>query len=80
MTTWRPKNFIAGDQVQNPDKLKWGTGTVIDALFLGDLRFKDGPTITFDKNTMGQRLSVKWTDGRTRTLLTPITILKKLDT
>ncbi len=73
---WAPQTLKVGDIVECPSEPKWGEGTVLDTLFLGDMPLPDGTTITYQRNTKGQRVSVRFADGRTRTLLTPVNPLK----
>jgi hypothetical protein len=78
-----PLEFVKpGDRVMCLHKTTWGEGIVVEAQLLGTLQFKHGNTthtFTHQENSHGQRVSVKFTDGRTRTLLTPVTPLKVID-
>ena len=77
---WPLESVKVGDKVACPYKPAWGEGIVIDAQPLGTIRFKDSKdemiTFTHQQNSHGQSVSVKFTDGRTRTIVTPNTPLK----
>ena len=76
---WEPVRLKRGDRVTAKFKPKWGVGEVLDALDLGTVDFGSGAeaiNIRFQSKTAGQRVSVRFQDGRTRTILTPIEILE----
>jgi len=62
----------------NPGRPKWGEGVVTVAHHVGGLPLMDGTVWMFDPKRTGQRLSVKFADGRTRTLLSATTVLHKV--
>ncbi len=78
MSSWKPELLSVGDTVVNPAKPEWGVGEVLDELALGDMHLPLGGKITYQRNSLGQRVSVRFSDGRTRTLLTPQTPLKRV--
>ncbi len=80
-TKWTPARFERGDHVIAKFKPKWGAGEVLDTLDLGTIDFGSGDeaeNIRYQTKTEGQRLSIRFADGRTRTLLTPVEILEKI--
>jgi len=75
MSNWQPLRLAVGDRVQNPDKPKWGIGEVLDVEELGELPLPLGGVIRYQQNATGQCASVRFEDGRTRSILTPKTPL-----
>jgi hypothetical protein len=75
MSNWQPPRLTVGDTVQNPAKPKWGAGKVLRVAELGELPLPLGGSIRYQQNATGQSASVRFEDGRTRTILTPETPL-----
>ena len=73
---WEPQHFDVGALVIDPTHPKWGTGTVLDAQLVGELRLQGGPVYQLKPRSPGQRLRVRFADGRTRTIVTAKTPLK----
>jgi hypothetical protein len=76
MKDWSPPHFEVGAQVISVEHRDWGVGEVLDAQLIGELRFKDGPNFQLHPRSPGQRLRVRFADGRTRTVITADTPLK----
>jgi hypothetical protein len=76
MKSWSPPHFEVGAHVIAPEHSDWGVGEVLDAQLVGELRFKDGPVYQLHPRSPGQRLQVRFADGRTRTVITADTPLK----
>lgn len=75
--SWEPPHLEVGDQVYHPQRPKWGTGFVTNAIPLASFQFPDGEVLTYHRNTKGQRVVVQWADGRKRTINTSTDPLKK---
>ena len=78
MTDYKPEEFVVGDKVSDSSHSDWGVGVVIEASQLSDLPLPLGGTLTYHPKSIGQRLSVCFADGRTRTLTSLNTSLKKV--
>ena len=76
MADWKPEEFAVGDQVLDPSHPDWGIGAVVTAERLSDLTFLD-QVYTYHPKTIGQRLGVRFADGRTRTIISSGTPLKR---
>jgi hypothetical protein len=76
MADWKPEEFAVGDQVLNPGHPKWGIGTVLSAERMSDLTFAD-QVFTYQPKTVGQRSGVRFADGRTRTIISSSTPLRR---
>ena len=76
MPDWKPENFAVGDKVIAPSHPDWGVGAVITAERLSDFTLID-QVYTYHPKTLGQRLGVRFADGRTRTIITSSTPLKR---
>ena len=76
---WEPERLKVGDRVVYPQKKNWGEGVVLNEIGLGEIPLSDEERITYHPKTKGQRVSVKFEDGRTRTIITPKTSLKLLN-
>jgi len=72
---WEPEHFDVGALVVDPTHPKWGTGTVLDAQLIGELRLQNA-VYQLSPRSPGQRLRVRFADGRTRTIITAKTPLK----
>ena len=77
MDAWKPPHFTKGDQVTNPARPRWGSGVVLDFFPVGGLPMGDGTVLIYLPKCVGQVLSVKFEDGRTRTIVTSSTPLHK---
>lgn len=77
MADWKPEEFVIGDRVVAPSHPDWGVGVITDALRMGDMELWDGRVLTYQEKTVGQRLSVRFDDGRTRTIISSSTTLKR---
>jgi hypothetical protein len=75
MNSWSPRVFEIGARVIAVEHSEWGVGEVLDAQLIGELRFKNGPTFQLHPRSPGQRLRVRFADGRTRTVITADTPL-----
>jgi hypothetical protein len=76
MTHWSPPHFKVGAQVIAPEHSDWGIGEVLNAQHVGELRFQDKFVVQLHPRSPGQRLRVRFADGRTRTVITADTPLK----
>lgn len=76
MKSWSPEHFEIGARVVDPQHPRWGADEVLDAQLVGELRFLDGPTFQPAPRSPGQRLRVRFADGRSRTIITAATPLK----
>lgn len=76
---WQPVRLARGGRVRAKFKPAWGIGEVLDVLDLGTFDIGSGPeavNIRYRSKSTGQRVRVRFEDGRTRTLLTPIETLE----
>jgi hypothetical protein len=73
---WEPQHFQVGQFVVDTTHPKWGTGEVLDAQLIGELRLLDIAVYQLKPRSPGQRLRVRFADGRTRTIITAKTPLK----
>jgi len=64
MANWKPEEFAVGDRVANPHKADWGVGVVVRIW-------------PYDPKSIGQHLNVRFADGRSRTIITSSTPLKR---
>jgi hypothetical protein len=76
-TSWKPDEFEVGDRVVNPSHADWGVGIVVRAELSSDLTFADGTVWRYHPKSVGQHLAVRFADGRTRTIITSSTPLKR---
>ena len=79
---WPLEVVKEGDRVVCPLKPAWGDGVVIEATALGTFQLKTKKellTVVHQRNSHGQRASVRFSDGRTRTVVTPATPLRVLN-
>ena len=76
MKNWSPSHFEVGAHVIAPEHSSWGIGEVLDAQLVGELRFQDKFVLKLHPRSPGQRLRVRFGDGRTRTVITASTPLK----
>ena len=79
MADWKPEEFAVGDHVTDPSHVEWGVGTVTRAVKMGDMELSDGRVITYQRKALGQSLSIRFADGRTRTIITSSTPLKRAE-
>jgi hypothetical protein len=77
MADWKPEEFALGDRVVDPSHPDWGVGVITGALRMGDMELWDGRVLTYQEKTVGQRLAVRFADGRTRTIISSSTTLKR---
>jgi hypothetical protein len=77
MPDWKPEEFAVGDRVLDPSHPDWGVGAVVTAERLSDLTFAEGTVYTYQPKTVGQRLGVRFADGRTRTIISSSTPLNR---
>lgn len=77
MADWKPEEFAVGDRVTDPSHCDWGIGVVVTAERLGELTFSTGTVWAYHPKTIGQRLGIRFTDGRTRTIITSSTPLRR---
>jgi hypothetical protein len=68
--------FAVGARVIEPQHPAWGVGTVLDAIRLSEFPISPTENILIHPRTTGQRLSIRFADGRSRIILTPVTPLK----
>jgi hypothetical protein len=73
----QPQFISIGDIIVAPHNPRWGQGIVLDAQLVGEMQLQDGPTYQLSPKSVGQRLSIKFSDGRTRTLLSSSTKIQK---
>ena len=71
-----PLEFGIGARVVEPQHPAWGVGTVLDAMPLSEFPITPTENILLHPRTTGQRLSIRFSDGRSRIILTPVTPLK----
>jgi hypothetical protein len=76
MENWSPELFEVGAKVTNPQRPGWGAGEVLEAQGIEELRFGEDLTFRLHRRSPGQRLQVRFDDGRTRTVITASTRLK----
>jgi hypothetical protein len=82
MTTqskWPLEEVKEGDRVVCPHKPAWGDGVVLKSAAMGTFQLKTKKeilTLVSHKNSHGQYASVRFSDGRTRTVITSATPLK----
>lgn len=76
MADWKPEEFSVGDRVVAPSHIDWGVGAVVTAERLSELTLID-QAYTYQPKTVGQRLGVRFADGRTRTIISSSTPLKR---
>jgi hypothetical protein len=77
MANWKPEEFAVGDRVSDPSHPDWGIGLVVTAERMSDITFADRTILTYQPKTVGQRLGVRFADGRTRTIISSDTPLKR---
>ena len=75
-SSWSPPLVELGARVIATEHSDWGVGEVLDAQLVRELRLTDGPVFQLHPRSPGQRLQVRFADGRTRTVITAITPLK----
>ena len=80
MPNWKPEEFAVGDRVINPAHLDWGIGVVVRAERMSDITFADGTAFTYQPKSVGQRLRLRFSNGRTRTIISSSTPLKQAPT
>jgi hypothetical protein len=78
MANWKPEEFRVGDRVTDPARPAWGVGVVTKAMRLSDLPLPLGGFVTPRPKTVGQRLAIRFEDGRTRTVISSANPLKKV--
>lgn len=56
----QPKQFQVGDRVFDRDRPKWGSGLVVEAGPLGEIRFLDGMAVNLRPSGPTQRLVIEF--------------------